>query len=87
MTGLLYFAAVLGAVLTWRTLVNANHMDHRTHHGIRLLNWLLGIGGLAMAVCPLYGETVGKVAGLGVIAVFVICMFIGRRPGDKVLSP
>lgn len=87
MTELLYVEAALGAVITWRTLVNANHMTAKTHHGIRLLNWMMSIGGLAMAASPLYGGFVAEVAGLAVIAVFVVCMFIGRRPGDKVLAP
>jgi len=77
---------VLGALVVWRALVNANRMDRRTHHGIRLLNLSLLAAGLAVFLGPFIGTEFTLLALQSALSAFVFCMFIGRRPTDRVLG-
>ena len=83
-------ATLIGALLFWRAVVNLNAMDRHTHHGIKFLNGMLMVGGAGLVCTPLIApaERYAYIAAfaLGVQVVFLICMFIGRRPTDRVLS-
>ena len=79
----------LGLFILWRGFVNANNMNDgkRTHRGIMVLNLMLAVAGLALALSPLYGEDASRWAHVAALSAFVVCMFIGRRPTDRVLCP
>lgn len=84
-----YLDCALGLLFLWRAFVNANNMNHerKTPWIIVLLNWALAIAGLALAFSPLYKDPEAvRIAHLASGAVFAACMFIGRRPTDRVLS-
>lgn len=78
--------ALLGLVLAWRTLLNANRMDRRTPHLVRLLNLVLLGAAVAMVGAPLVSLEAMSMAMQFALVVFVICSFIGRRPTDRVLG-
>ena len=46
-------AALMGALLFWRAVINLNNMDRHTHHGIKFLNGLLMVGGVGLVCTPL----------------------------------
>ncbi len=75
----------LGALVVWRTLVNANRMDRRSCHAIRVLNLALLVAGAAVFMGPFISVDFTLLALQAALASFVVCMFIGRRPTDRVL--
>lgn len=83
---ILFGCPFLGAMVVWRTLVNANRMDRRTRHGIRLLNLALLLAGAGVFMGPFIGTEYTVLALQSALAAFVVCMFLGRRPTDRVLD-
>lgn len=77
---------VLGMLIVWRALVNANRMDRSTAHFIRLLNLGLCVAGVGVFLGPFVGDDFTQLALQAALTVFVVCMFIGRRPTDRVLG-
>lgn len=79
-------SVLLGLLVLWRTLVNANNMNRATRHGIRLLNLVLFGAAVALIAAPFVSLEATLMALQAALGAFVVCMFLGRRPTDRVLG-
>lgn len=82
----LFGCLLLGALVVWRALINANRMDRRTRHGIRVLNLALLVAGASVFMGPFVSLDFTLLALQAALSAFVVCMFLGRRPTDRVLG-
>lgn len=82
-TPLIWLLALFGGYFTFRALSNLNAITRSTRCSMLVVNLLLGLGGFAAALSPIYGMALAGVGQLLICIALVLMMRYGRREPDR----